>query len=93
MEYMHYEWYSLQETDVIQISLDKQAHVRLLDNTNYHRYKSGDSFDFRGGLQVKSPARLSPPRSGHWHLVVDLRGYVGSVRVSVKVLRRYDSPE
>jgi len=86
MKFMHYEWYDIGPEDIIEVTLDKQANVRLLNDTNYHKYKSGDSFDFRGGLAVTSPAHLSPPHRGHWHLCVDLMGYVGSVNVSVRII-------
>lgn len=86
MKFMHYEWYDLGPEDIIEVTLDKQANVRLVDSTNFDRYKRGDSYDFRGGTQVKTPAHLSPPHRGHWHLVIDLEGYVGSVNVGVRVI-------
>ena len=86
MKYMHYEWNNIGPEDVIEITLDKQANIRLLDDTNFHRYHRGDSYDFRGGTQVKSPAHISPPTRGHWHIVVDLQGFVGSVNVGIRVL-------
>lgn len=86
MKFMHYEWSDIGPEDVIEITLSKQANVRLLDDANYHRYRRGASYNFKGGTQVETPAHLSPPHQGHWHLVVDLKGYAGSVAVDVRLI-------
>ena len=39
-----------------------------------------------GGFAPDSPATLKSPAAGHWHLVIDLGGYPGSVGASVKKL-------
>jgi hypothetical protein len=85
MNFLHYNL-NLGSSDVVEVALDKQANVRLLDDVNFSRYKRGGRYNFYGGLAQKSPIRLSPPRAGHWHLVIDLGGYAGSVRASVKVI-------
>jgi hypothetical protein len=85
MKFLHYDL-SLGSSDLVEITLDKQANVRLLDDINFSRYKAGERYAFHGGLAQKSPIRLKPPRAGHWHLVIDLGGYAGSVRASVKVI-------
>lgn len=69
-----------------QVVLNKQANVQLLDDSNFSRYRSGDRFEYRGGLVKRSPFRISPPYRGRWHLVVDLGGYAGSVNVETRVL-------
>ena len=86
MKFMHYEWSHIGPSDIIEITLDKQANVYLLDETNYHKYKNNKPYTAVGGTQVKTPAHISPPSIGHWHLCVDLAGYVGSVNVGVKLL-------
>ena len=72
--------------EVIEVTLDKQANVRLLDDTNFSRYKRGERHTCYGGLAKISPVRLSPPHYGRWHVVVDLGGYRGSVRASMALL-------
>jgi len=86
MNYLHYD---LQLTlgDVVEVTLDKQANVRLMDDSNFSKYKRGDQHKYYGGLQTKSPARLAAPGPGQWHLVVDLGGYAGTVRASVRTIR------
>jgi len=87
MNYLHYE-FQLEQNDVVEITLDKQANVRLLDSTNFINYKNGQQHHYIGGLAKQSPVRLSPPNSGFWHLVIDLGGYEGRVNASVRVIKR-----
>jgi len=85
MNYLHYE-VNVGSGGVVEVTLDKQANVRLLDSSNYSKYKRGEKHQYYGGLQVRSPARIRPPRPGHWHVVIDLGGYPGTVTASVKIL-------
>jgi hypothetical protein len=72
--------------DVIQVRLDKQANVRLMDDDNFQKYRSGQQHKYYGGHAVKSPVRLRPPHSGRWYVVIDLGGYAGTVNASVEKL-------
>jgi len=85
MNYLHYEL-ELTPGDVVEVTLDKQANVRLLDEMNFSNYKRGERHTYFGGLANESPVRLPAPHSGHWHLVIDLGGYSGTVRASVRTL-------
>jgi Domain of unknown function (DUF1883) len=69
----------------IQVTLDKQANVRLMDSSNFQRYKAGQEHRYYGGLARVSPITLTAPYQGHWYLVIDLGGYPGTVRASVQV--------
>ena len=86
MNFLHYDL-NLSSNDVVEVTLDKQANVRLLDDINFSRYKSGGQHTYYGGLAKTSPARISAPHSGHWHLVIDLGGYAGTVSASVRTIR------
>jgi len=86
MNYLHYDL-DLQDGEAVEVTLDKQANTKLLDEPNYANYKRGAQHTYYGGLAQKSPVILSPPRPGHWHLVIDLGGYAGSIRASVRTLR------
>lgn len=86
MKYLYYE-FNLGSKDVVRVTLDKQANVRLLDSSNYQNYKNGRRYIYYGGLAKVSPVNLTAPHSGYWYLVVDLEGYVGSVNVSVNVIK------
>lgn len=86
MNFLHSE-FNLAPDDVIEVTLDKQANVRLMDDTNFERYKRGEKHTYHGGLGTVSPVRLSPPHPGHWNVVIDLGGYAGTVRSSARVLQ------
>ncbi len=76
--------------DIVEVTLDGQANVMLLDAENYDRYRRGEAFRYHGGLAKTSPARLVPPHTGRWHVVVDLGGFSGRVRAGVRVLQGAD---
>lgn len=86
MNFLHYDL-QLMAGDVVEVTLDKQANVRLLDDTNFSQYRSGRQHTYYGGLATKSPVHLQPPHGGHWHVVVDLGGYAGTVSASVRTIR------
>jgi hypothetical protein len=68
------------------VILDNEANVRLLDGINFQKYRSGQEHKYYGGLAKVSPVNLKPPYGGHWHVVIDLGGYGGTVRAAVQVL-------
>lgn len=86
MNYLHNDFH-LGVDDVVEVTLDRQANVRLLDDPNYERYLRGEQHTYTGGLAKVSPVHLAPPQPGHWHVVIDLGGYSGSVRASVTVIK------
>lgn len=86
MNFLHYSM-QLASDDVVEVTLDKQANVRLLDESNFARYKRRERHTYHGGLAKESPVHLRPPHSGHWHVVVDLGGYAGTVHASVRVIK------
>lgn len=90
MNFLHSE-FDAGRDDVIEVTLDGQANVMLLDPSNFNNYKEGKSYRYNGGLAKESPVRLVPPHDGHWHVVVDLGGYAGSVRAGMRVLQGANS--
>ena len=62
------------------------ANVRLMDSSNFQYFRSGRRHQYIGGHAKRSPIRLQIPRSGHWYVTVDLGGYKGKVRSSVRML-------
>lgn len=85
MKFLHSD-FQIGPNDTVSVVLDKQANVKLLDDINFSKYRRGERHTFYGGLATRSPFLVSPPRSGHWHVVVDLGGYNGSVRASINLL-------
>ncbi len=90
MDFLHTEFYG-GPSDVAVVTLDSQANVMLLDDHNFHAYRSGRTYRYIGGLAKQSPVRIPPSHQGHWHVVVDLGGYAGTVRAGVRILRRQPS--
>ncbi len=88
MNYLHYDL-QLDAGDTVEVTLDKQANVQLMDDSNFSNYKQGQRFRYYGGLAKQSPFRLAAPHAGHWKLVIDLGGYTGSVRASVNTLKAH----
>ena len=68
------------------MQLSAAANVRLMDSANYSSYKNGRRHHYYGGYVKRSPYRIVIPRSGHWFVTIDLGGYSGTVRHSVRVL-------
>lgn len=83
MNFLKYE-FDAGPSDTIEVTLDKQANVRLLDWANFQKYQSGEQHTYYGGNTKVSPVKLRPPRQGHWYVVVDLGGYPGTVRASAQ---------
>jgi hypothetical protein len=56
-----------------------------MDDGNFHRYQQGQEHRYYGGLAQRSPAVIRPSHGGRWHVTIDLGGYSGNVRASVRV--------
>lgn len=84
--YLHYE-FDLEAGQVVEVELDKQANVRLLDEENFAHYRKGEVHRYFGGLAKESPLHLKAPHAGHWHVVIDLGGYAGSVGAIARPLQ------
>ena len=86
MKFLKYE-VDVGPNDFIEITLDKQANVKVMDSSNFNYYRRGRKHRYYGGLAKKRPVHIKPPHQGRWNVVIDLGGRAGSVRASVKVLR------
>ncbi|MFO0896994.1 MAG: DUF1883 domain-containing protein [Pirellulales bacterium] len=91
MTYLHYP-FRIGPHEFVEVRLDRQAHVRLMDDANFWAYRSGRKHRHYGGLAISTPVRLEPPRPGYWHVVVDLGGIGGRVRASAAVLNQDGQP-
>ncbi|TXN33418.1 DUF1883 domain-containing protein [Methylobacterium sp. WL30] len=86
MNFLHKDLGLLDGGVVIEVTLDSAANVSLLDSGNFSSYRDGRQHRSYGGHVTRSPFRIAVPRSGHWHVAVDLGGYSGSVRAGIRVL-------
>jgi hypothetical protein len=60
-----------------------EANVRVMDDINFQRYRSGDGHKYYGGHYRQAPAIIHPPSSGDWNVVIDDAGEVtASVHVA-----------
>ena len=57
-----------------------------MDSSNYSNYKNGRRHRYYGGYVKRSPYKITVPNSAHWYVTIDLGGYAGTVRHSVRVL-------
>ena len=78
----------LNNGDVVEIDSDTQANVRLMDDVDYSNYKAGREHHYYGGYFTHFPARLNPPHSGYWNVVLDLGVDQATVHHSIRVLNR-----
>jgi hypothetical protein len=87
MNFLHTDLGQRKRGDVVEVTLSgNAANVRLFDTPNFQRYRRGEDHRLYGGLAKRSPVRLQVPRSGHWHLVVDMQGLRGQTRAGVRVI-------
>ncbi len=86
MNFLHYDLGFVRGGAVVLVTLSAQANVKLLDDSNFRSYQSHGRHEYYGGLAKASPARITVPRSGNWHVTVDLGGYAGRVNAAVRVV-------
>ena len=87
MKFIHNDLGQRKAGEIVEVTLkNSAANVRLLDSSNFNSYRNGRRHRYQGGLAKKSPVRLQIPRSGHWHVAIDMQGLRGNVRASVRVL-------
>lgn len=87
MNYTHYDLGQKRGGEIIEVTLQgSAANVRLMDSTNFNSYRNGRSHRYIGGLVKRSPYRFQIPRSGHWHVTVDMAGLRGTVRSAIRQL-------
>ena len=89
-DFLHRE-FDLQSGDAVEVTLNSAANVMLLDPENFSLYQRGQDYGYYGGHAATSPAVLAAPRSGKWHLVVNLGGYPGRVRAGVRVVQTQEA--
>ena len=81
MQFQHYDLGNLTQGQTVEIRLQgNAANILLLDTNNFNRYRRGERYEYFGGHATTSLTRLPVPRTGHWHVAVDLGGYKGQVR-------------
>lgn len=72
--------------EAVIIDLDRRANIKVMDATNYERYRRNGSHQYFGGSATRSPAVIRPPHAGRWHIAIDLGGASGPIRAAVRTL-------
>ena len=65
MQFIHNDLGFLNGNEVVEVTLDSAANIKLMDSSDYNSYRSGRSHNYHGGYVTRSPYRISVPRSGH----------------------------
>lgn len=87
MKYSYYDLGHRSRGEVAEVTLSgNAANVFLVDSSNFRAYKAGRRFSYHGGHVTRSPARLVVPSNGHWYIVINLGGYGGTIRHSMRML-------
>lgn len=60
---------------IVEVVLSCINNIRLMDEANFALYADSKNCRYIGGRTEKSPARLTIPKTGHWHVVVDKTGF------------------
>ncbi|HVS00839.1 MAG TPA: DUF1883 domain-containing protein, partial [Thermoanaerobaculia bacterium] len=75
MQFVHHDLGYCRNGEIVEVTLSgNAANVRLMDSSNFQRYRSGQNHRCVGGLAKQSPVRLQIPHSEHWHVAVDMMG-------------------
>lgn len=87
MDFQHYDLGHRSRGEIVEITMSgTAANVQLMDDSSFRSYRSGRRYKYTGGHATHSPVRLAIPSTGHWHVAIDLGGYVGTVKSAVRVL-------
>lgn len=85
--FTHYNLGHKSAGEVVEITLSgSAANARLMDSSNFQSYKSSRQHRYIGGLVRRSPYRVAIPRSGNWHVTVDMQGLRGTVRSAIRIM-------
>jgi len=71
---------------VVEVVLSCINNIRLMDDANFALYSDSKNCKFIGGRAEKSPARLTIPKTGHWHIVVDKTGFETLANSNVRAI-------
>jgi len=87
MKFQEYDLGQLEEGKVIEVILQgNSANVKLMNSLNFQNYKRGGKHQFYGGHITRSPFNLSVPSFGRWYITIDLGGYSGNIKSSIRIL-------
>lgn len=86
MSFVKYDLGHLHGDEVVEVTLQNAANVKLMDSSNFQSYKNGRNYKYYGGYVTQSPFRIVVPNAGNWTVAIDLGGYSGTICSSVRIL-------
>jgi hypothetical protein len=86
MQFQKYDLGYLDSGNVVEVTLGTAANVKLMDSSNFQKYRAGREYQCYGGYVTRSPYKVSVPRTDNWHVVIDLGGNSGTIRSAVRVI-------
>lgn len=89
VDHLHQQFEAI-SGDVLEVRISRPAWVRVLDSGQYESFLRHGPYRYHGGFFERSPVQIPIPRSGPWHLVVDLGGGTGKVQADMRILPQGD---
>jgi hypothetical protein len=87
-DYIHREGY-YHTGDVVELTTDTECNLKLIDDSNYARYRRFESYNCYKLEVTTSPARLTVPSTDNWHIVVDVdMGHKANINYTLNVIPR-----
>ena len=87
MNFVHDREY-LNQGDVVIVHCSHQSNVRLTDDNNFGRLRSGQEFSGYGGGFKRFPARIVVPSTGYWNTTIDLGGGSAVIQHKISYIKR-----
>ena len=82
----HFDLREQRPGTILEVTLSAVNNVRLMNATNFQRFKEGLDFKYLGGVARKSPVKMVIPELADWHLIVDMEGHHGLAEATVKLV-------
>ncbi|MBF9196665.1 DUF1883 domain-containing protein [Microvirga terrestris] len=85
MQFQHWREH-LNKGDVVEIDCSHRCNVKLMDDSNFNRFKRSDRHSYYGGHYDRLPARIVVPHTGTWNITLDLGGGSANIRFGMRVI-------
>ena len=86
MNFIHAEEY-LDDGDIVVVNSSHQCNVRVMDDANFEWFRRDSQHEYYGGAYKRFPARIQVPRSGRWHVTLDLGGGNANIRYGISYIK------
>jgi hypothetical protein len=74
--------------DIVVVECSHQCNVRVMDDSNFDRFRHSGSHNYHGGFYRMLPARITVPNAGYWNVTIDLGGGSANIRYNIGYLKR-----